>query len=105
MAETTAIAVRNAPKCDQATANELIRVLNEIRRECCLDALKNASKNVSVTRSLARFWNAIWPVSGRETNEINSNAKRKSTPSQPLPVGIAAILDPGIQVTFRKVGI
>ena len=29
IAETTAIALRNAPKCDQAAANELIRVLDE----------------------------------------------------------------------------
>jgi hypothetical protein len=32
--------------------------------------------------------NAIWPLSGRETNEINSNAKSKFTPSQPLTVGL-----------------
>jgi hypothetical protein len=51
-------------------------------------AQKNALNNVFVTRSLARLMNAIWPVFGRETNEINSNAKSKFTPSQPLTVGL-----------------
>ena len=36
IAETTAIAGRNAPKSDQTAANELIRVLDETRRACCL---------------------------------------------------------------------
>jgi hypothetical protein len=33
--------------------------------------LENALKNVFVAGSLARFLNAIWLLSGRETNEIN----------------------------------
>jgi len=32
---------------------------------------KNVFKNVFVVRGLARFLNTIWPLSGRETNEIN----------------------------------
>jgi hypothetical protein len=66
---------------------------------------KNALNNVSVARSLARFWNVIWPLSGRETNEINSNAKSKFHTFAAANGWLATILDPGIRVTFRKVGI
>jgi hypothetical protein len=105
IAETTAIAVRNAPNCDQATANELIRVLNEIRRECCLDALKKriderlrCKKSCMILeRDLAR----VWPRDERDQltrdKEIHAFAAANGW--------LATILDPGIQVTFRKVGI
>ena len=44
-------------------------------------------------------------MSGRETNEINSNAKKEIHAFAAANGWLATILDPGIQVTFRKVGI
>ena len=62
--ETTAIAVRNASKCDQVAANELIHIFDEIRREYCLDALKKRieerlryKKSCTILEGdLARVW-------------------------------------------------
>ena len=105
MAETTAIAVRNASKCDQATANELIRVLDEIRRECCLDALKKRiEERLRYTKSctiLERDLARVWPRDERDQlkreKQIHAFAAANGW--------LATILDPGIRVTFTKVGI
>jgi hypothetical protein len=105
MAETTSIAVRNAPKCDRAAANELIRVLDEIRRECCLDVLKKRIEErlhytkfcTILERDLARVWPRDERDQLKREKEIHAFAAANGW--------LATILDPGIQVTFRKVGI
>jgi hypothetical protein len=105
IAETTAIAVRNAPKCDQAAANELIRILDEIRRECCLGALKKRIeerlRHKETCTILERDLAIVWPRDERgqlkREKEIHTFAAAHGW--------IATILDPGIRVTFRKVGI
>jgi hypothetical protein len=102
---TTAIAVRNAPKCDQAAANELVRVLNEMRQECCLDALKKRiderlryKKSCTILeRDLARVWPRDERDQLKREKEIHAFAAANGW--------LATILDPGVQVTFRKVGI
>ena len=104
IAETTATAVRNAPKCDQAAANELIRVLNEIRRECCLDALKKRIderlRYKKPCTILERDLAIVWPRDERDQlkreKEIHAFAAANGW--------LATILDPGIRVTFREVG-
>ena len=47
--------------------------------------------------------NAIWPVFGRETNEIKREKKIHAFAA--AHGWLATILNPGIRVTFRKVGI
>lgn len=103
--ETTAIATRNTPKCDHATATELIRVLDEVRRECCLDALKKRiegrlryKKSCRIVESdLARVWPRDERDQLKREKEIHAFAAAHGW--------LATIRDPGIQVTFRKVGI
>jgi hypothetical protein len=103
--ETTAIAVRNAPKCDQAAANELIRVLDEIRRECCLDALKKRieerlryKKSCTILEGdLAIVWPRDEQDQLKREKEIHTFAGANGW--------LATIPDPGIRVAFTKVGI
>jgi hypothetical protein len=65
---------------------------------------KNASTNGSVTRSLARFWSAIWPVWPRD--ERDQLKREKEIHAFAGANGwLATIRDPGIQVMFRRVGI
>jgi len=49
--------------------------------------------------------NGIWSVSGRETNEINSKREKEIHAFAAANGWLATILDPGIRVTFKQVGI
>jgi hypothetical protein len=74
-------------------------------RECCLDALKQRIKErLRHNKSCTVFENdlaAIWPRDERDQlkreKEIHAFAAANGW--------LATILDPGIRVTFRKVGI
>ncbi len=93
------------PKCNQVAANELIRVFNEIRRECCLDALKKRiDERLGYKKSctiLERDLAIVWPRDERDQlkreKQIHTFAAANGW--------LATILDPGIRVTFREIGI
>ena len=94
-----------SPNCDPAAANELIRLLDEIRREFCLDALKKRiderlryKKSCTILEDdLARVWPRDERDQLKREKEIHAFAAANGW--------LATILDPGIRVTFTKVGI